>query len=170
MTVLSTAMQEAYASVDTSGDTYPTVEIGHVSFEAPLFFLAGVPKEEVFETMDLPVDGVMRTHKVVDFGFTLPGHEEGGPTKARVRIDNVSSQISQALRAAIASDQPFTFTYRAFNTNDLDHPEVYSGLIMKSVDVDAFSASGELTFEEVDLKAYPRQTYDLETYPALYGQ
>jgi hypothetical protein len=41
---------------------------------------------------------------------------------------------------------------------------------MGTVTVTALSAAGDLFYEEIEMKAFPGRTYDLDTYPALYGQ
>lgn len=168
---LSAALAEAYAANDVSGDLLVTLEFNHITFEAPLRFVRGTRVKDLYETVLLPVAGNPAAEfTVVDFSCQLPGHEEGGTTKARIRVDNVSRALQEALRAAISSDQPFDVIYREYSTNDLNHPEVYDGLRMGSVSVTALSASGDLFYEEIEMKAYPGRTYDLPTYPALYGQ
>ena len=168
---LSTALEEAYANVDVTGDILDTLEFNHPTFDNPLRFVNGSPIKDVYGTITLPLPGnPAAVFTVVPFQFIRPGFEEGGSTKAQIRVDNVSSVLQQALRAAISSDQPFDLTYRSYSTIDPQNPEVYNGLRMGSVSVTALSASGDLYYEEVELKAFPRETYSLEAYPALYGQ
>lgn len=168
---LSAALAEAYASNDVSGDLLVTLEFNHITLEAPLRFVKGTRVKDLYETVTLPVAGnPSAVFTVVDFSCQLPGQEEGGPTRARIRVDNVSGAIQQALRAAVASDQPFDVTYREYSTNDINNPEVYEGLRMGAVSVTALSASGDVFYEEIEMKAFPARTYDLDTYPALYGQ
>jgi hypothetical protein len=168
---LSTALEEAYAAVDVSGDVYDTIEIDHPTFGAPLRFVRGRRILGVYETVNLPTAGNPSTpFTVVDFSFTRPGHEEGGVTKAKITIDNVSQILQGVLRESISSDQAFRVIYRAYSTNDVNNPEVYSGLRMGSVSVSALSATGDLYYEEVEMQAFPKLTYSLDDYPALYGQ
>ncbi len=169
--VLSLALEEAYANVDVTGDYLDTLEFDHVTFEAPLRFVNGTPVKGLYETVVLPVPGnANAVFTVVPFSFTRPGYEEGGSTKATLSIDNVSSVLQQALRASIASDRPFELVYRTYSTIDKNNPEIYNGLRMGSVSVNVISASGDLYYEEVELKAFPRETYNLTDFPALYGQ
>ncbi|WP_100961074.1 DUF1833 family protein [Bosea sp. FBZP-16] len=168
---LSEALTEAYAAVDVSGDIYDTLEFNHITLEAPLRFVKGhrIPGE--YETLNLPVAGnPSAVFTVVDFGFQRPGQDEGGTSKARIRVDNVSRVLQQALRDAISADQPFSVTYRCYSTNDINHPEEFTGLKMSSVTVNAFSAEGDLYYEEVELQGFPKRTYSLDLYPALHGQ
>lgn len=168
---LSTALEEAYAAVDVSGELYDTLEFNHITLSAPLRFVRGVRIPGEYETMTLPVAGnPAAVFTVVDFGFQRPGQDEGGTSKARIRVDNVSRVLQQALRDAISADEPFAVTYRCYSTNDINHPEEYTGLRMSSVSVNALSAEGDLYYEEIELQAFPKQTYDLARFPALYGQ
>lgn len=169
---LSTALQEAYAAVDVDGDLWETIELDHVTLAAPERFVRGSFVKDVFETMNFPVSpgGPHVVFKVVDFSCELPSQEEGSPGKAKIRIDNVSLVLRQALRDAKNSDQPIRVTYRCYSSKDLDNPEIYSGLKMRSVSVSALSATGEMSYDEIEMTAFPRATYELATYPALYGQ
>jgi hypothetical protein len=168
---ISAALEEAYAAVDVSGDVLDTLEFDHPSLMEPLRFVRGTYVKDVYESVVLPAGSAGSVpFTVVDFSFQRPGVSEGGPTKARIQVDNVSRILQEALRAAISSDQPFSVIYRAYSTNDLNMPEVYEGLRMGSVSVSAISASGDLFYEEIEMKAFPALTYNLEEYPALYGQ
>lgn len=168
---LSEALTEAYAAVDISGDLLDTIEINHITFAEPLRFVKGVRIPGEYETVNLPTAGNPSTpFTVVDFSFQRPGFDEGGSTKARIRVDNVSRILQQALREAISADDPFSITYRCYSTNDLNHPDEYSGLKMGSVTVGALSAEGDLYYEEVEFQAFPKRTYTLDEYPALYNQ
>ncbi|MGY6251661.1 DUF1833 family protein [Bosea thiooxidans] len=168
---LSEALTEAYAAVDISGQLYDTVEIDHPTLESPLRFVKGVRIPGEYEVVELPVAGnPTAPFTVVDFSFQRPGFDEGGSSKARIRVDNVSRILQQALRDAISADQPFSVTYRCYSTNDINHPDEYTGLRMGSVTVNALSAEGDLYYEEVELQAFPKRTYDLDMYPALYNQ
>lgn len=168
---LSTALTEAYAAVDVSGTLYDTLEFNHITLGAPLRFVRAAPDKMPGETMTLPVPGDSAAEfTVVDFSFQRPGHDEGGTSKARIRVDNVSRILQSVLRDAISADEPFSVTYRCYSSNDINHPEEYTGLRMSSVTVSALSAEGDLYYDEVELQAFPKRTYSLDLYPALYGQ
>lgn len=164
-------MAEAYASNDVKGDLLLTLEFDHITFPEPLRFVQGTRVKDLYETVTLPVPGnPAAVFTVVDFSWQRPGQEEGGTTKAKIRVDNVSRALQEALRGAIASDEAFAVTYREYLTTDPNNPEIYDGLRMGTVTVTALSASGDLYYEEIEMKAFPGRTYDLDTYPALYGQ
>lgn len=164
-------MAEAYASNDVKGDLLLTLEFDHITFPEPLRFVQGTRVKDLYETVTLPVPGnPAAIFTVVDFSWQRPGQEEGGTTKARIRVDNVSRALQEALRGAIASDEPFAVTYREYLTTDPNNPEIYDGLRMSTVTVTALSASGDLSYEEIEMLGFPARTYDIPTYPALYGQ
>lgn len=167
---ISQGLVEAYASVDNTGFIYDTIEIDHIALPEPLYFLKGTPRAGEFETMQLPVGAELKVFTVVDFGLQRPGQEDGGVTRAKLRIDNVSRIIQGVMRDVIASDKPFSVTYRAYWSEDLNSPEVYSGFKMNQVAITALSAEGELFYDEVDMQAFPRETYDLTRFPALFQQ
>lgn len=168
---LSAALEEAYAAVDVSGDLYDTLEFDHPTLPAPLRFVKGTRIPGEYETVTFPVPGNPAAEfTVVDFGFQRPGQDEGGSSKARIRVDNVSRVLQGVLREAISAAEPFSVTYRCYSTNDINHPEEYTGLRMSSVTLSALSAEGDLYYDEVELQSFPKRTYDLDLYPALYGQ
>lgn len=168
---LSQALEEAYASVDNSGLIYDTLEFNHPTLVTPLRFVAGVRIPGEYETLTLPIQGnPAAVFTVVDFGFQRPGQDEGGTSKARIRVDNVSLMLRDALRDAVSSDKPFSVTYRCYSTNDVNDPEVFTGLKVSSVTVNALSAEGDMYYDEIELQAFPKRTYSIDLYPALYGQ
>lgn len=169
---LSAALEEAYASVDQDGDVWTTIQIDHVTLPGPLRFVQGVPVKDVFETMSFPIEvgGDPVSFTVADFGFVRPSQEEGGPGRGKIRIDNVSRHLQPVLRAAVQSDQPITVIYRVYHSTDTVNPETYSGLNLGNVALTALSATGDLYYQEVELQAFPRKTYTIELFPALFGQ
>lgn len=168
--VLSVALTESYAAVDVDGDVYETVQFDNAVLIEPLRFVNGVPVKDVYETVSFPVTfgGPAVPFQVIPFSWTPPSQEEDGPGQARLRVDNISRHLREPLELATQSDQPFLVTYRAFHSKDVNNPDVWTGLLLKRVSVNAFSASGELTYVEIALKAFPKKTYDLQTYQALY--
>ncbi len=61
-------------------------------------------------------------------------------------------------------------TYRAYLGSDFSTVvDLIDGLELKRVTLSATSAEGELSFAEIATQAFPRRTYDLETYPGLWN-
>lgn len=168
---MSVALVEGYAAADVDGDVWETVQFDNAVLIEPLRFLNAVPVKDVFETKGFPVTsgGPLLPFQVIPFSWTPPSQEEDGPGQARLRVSNISGHLREPLELAVTSDQPFLVTYRAYHSKDLSNPDVWTGLRLKRVSVNAFSASGELTYVEIALKAFPRKTYDLQTYKALHA-
>lgn len=169
---ISAALEECYANVDQDGDVWETIEIDHVALPGPQRFVLGTPVKDLFETMGFPVvfGGPDVSFTVAQFAFVRPSQEEGGPGRGRIRIDNVSRHLQPVLRAAVKSDQPIRVIYRCYHSTDRHDPETYSGLNLGNVSLTALSANGDLYYREIELKAFPGKTYELELFSALYGQ
>jgi len=157
------ARDEAYASAPVDLPPRPVVELDTPAFDAPLFFMAGI-EEDVEITLE---DGRRVWAIACAFAYTPPGFERGGPTPAKLSIDNVSGRILPYLKLAQST---IRVTYRAYLGDDrttvVDRIE---GLEMKRVTLGGATAEGELTFAEIATQAFPRRTYDLDTYPGLWN-
>ncbi|NEU15154.1 DUF1833 domain-containing protein, partial [Methylobacterium sp. BTF04] len=101
------------------------------------------------------------------FAYTPPGFEDNGPTPAKLSIDNVSGRILPYLKQATSA---IRVTYRAYLGGDLTTVvDMIEGLELKRVTLGGATAEGELTFAEIATQAFPRRTYDLDTYPGLWN-
>lgn len=164
------ALAEAYASIDNSGFIYDTIQISHIALPESLYFLRGQYVKDEYETVTLPTSEGLKVFTVVDFMLQRPGQEDGGVTRAKLRIDNVSRIIQNVLREVIASDRPFNITYRCYWSEDINNPEVFTGLKMAQVAVTPLTAEGELYYDEAEMKAFPGEVYDITRFAALYAQ
>lgn len=162
---LTAAMQEAYAANPGGEIVIETLELDHVTFEAPVRIAANVDEDVA---LPLTSGGPDVAFKALAVSVTLPGVSEDGPTPMRIRIDNVSGYLLPYLRAAIQSTAPIGVIYRAYTSIDLSAPgDVIDGLQLRSVDLTATSAEGAVGFREIEMEAFPRRTYDQTFYPAL---
>ncbi|GBU17214.1 MULTISPECIES: DUF1833 family protein [Methylobacterium] len=157
------ARDEAYASAPIGAEPRSMVELYATGFDVPLFFLAGVED-------DTPVvleDGTTVTALACAFRFTPPGADKTGPTPAKLGVDNVSGKILPYLKAATGA---ISVTYRAYLGDDYGTVvDLIEGLKLKRATVAAATVDGELSFEEIATQAFPRRTYDLDTYGALWN-
>lgn len=170
MSIVSAAMQQAYAS-SPSDDIISTVELNHAAFAEPLRLVTGQDKP-LTATLELEAPfnpGQAVTFTAVAFAIQPPGHTANGPTPATVKIDNVSGQIAAILRQAISSNAAVRVIYREYVASDLSAPgQVIRDLKLRRVTVTGSTAAGEIGYEEMQSKAFPRQTYDKARFPALY--
>lgn len=158
------ARDEAYASAPVDTPIHSVIALDNAAFEAPLFFIAGVED-------DVPIvleDGSTVTALACAFSYTPPSSEKGGPAPAKLSIDNVSGRIAPYLKQATSA---ISVTYRAYLGDDFGTVvDLIEGLQLKRVTLGGASAQGELSFAEIATQAFPRRTYDLETYPALWNR
>lgn len=159
-------MQEAYAAVDHDGVIYDTLEIDHPAFDAPIYVIAGVEAD-----ITLPLEtGSSVSFIATAFEFSPPGTSDSGPTPAKVKIDNVAGLMAPYFDQAVLSGAPISVTYRSYTTKDLSGPgDVVGGLTLRQATLSPTSAEGELRFEEIDLQAFPRRTYDQDKYPSVHN-
>lgn len=161
-TVQEIARDEAYASAPVDKPIRSVIELDNAAFDTPLYFIEGVED-------DTPIvleDGTSVTAIACAFSYTPPGSDKGGPTLAKLSVDNVSGRIVPYLRQATSA---ISVTYRGYVGGDYtDVVDLIEGLQLKRVSVGGASAQGDLTFVEIATQAFPRRTYDLATYPALW--
>lgn len=157
------ARDEAFASALPDKAERAVIELDNASFDKPLFFIGGV-EEDVQITLE---DGTKVTAIATAFSCTTPGYDESGPTPAKLTVDNISTKIYPYLRQSAGK---IFVTYRCYLGDDYSTvADLIEGLQMKMVDLTPTAAEGELTFEEITTQAFPRLTYDLETYPGLWN-
>ncbi|MCE4223393.1 DUF1833 family protein [Methylobacterium sp. C25] len=164
-TAAEQSRDEAYASGPVDQVVRHVVELDHPSFDAPLYFMAAV-EEDVTITLE---NGTSVTAIACAFDLTPPGFEDSGPTPAQLSIDGVSYKLFPVLKDAVGAGS-IKVTYRAYLGDDLATPvDLIEGLELKKVSLSATSAQGELSFKEIATQAFPRRTYDIETYPGLWN-
>jgi hypothetical protein len=162
---LTNAMEEAYAANTHENVILETIELDHVTFDTPARFVSGVDA-----AIDLPLTlgGDPVTFTPVSFSAVLPGDGEGGPTPMRLRVSDVTGQLTPYLELAVGSTTPIEITYRAYTTGDLTQPgDVISRLYLSEVEQNADGVEGSISFQEIELQAFPLATYDEEFYPML---
>lgn len=168
---LSVAMAQAYATAPRNRVIFHTVELMHASFPAPQRFVTG-RETDLTATLEATAPFNPNTAVVftaLAFDFIPPGHDESGPSPARIRLDGVSGQLVAILDLTLSTNAPINVIYRAFVDNALTSPgDVITGLKLRNVTLDAQAAEGELTFDDVATRAFPRGVYDKARFPALF--
>jgi len=97
------------------------------------------------------------------FDITLPDSKEDATPRARLRIDNVSREIAQAIRT-ISSPPSVTITVVRQATPDIVEAE-FTGMILKHVPYDALTVEGTLEFESLTQEPFPAYSFN----PSHYG-
>jgi hypothetical protein len=169
---LSAEHETIYASPEPEDEIACTIELNHITFEdGPVRVVTG-QDADLTATLedDAPFDGGEAVlFKAVAFQFILPGSGDNGPTRASVKIDNASGEIAKIMALTITGGDPVEIIYREYDMNDLSQPGlVYTGLLLKRVQVDPFSASGEIGWHEIETMSFPRGRYDKVRYPSSF--
>lgn len=179
---VSLALQEAYASGDEEGIVLTTAEIDHASFDAPIRIVSGVDgaagDEDDLIPLPLVAGGQPIGHKPCAFGLTRPGHDEDGPTDARVRIDNVSALLQEPLKLALGYNLPIHVTFRQYRVlpgqlGAVHGPdEVIEGLLLSRVVLQPDTAEGTLSWPDgrsQNVPTGPNAFFDRSEYPGLFA-
>lgn len=86
-------------------------------------------------------------YQAFPFEIELPGQDPDSPASARLRIDNVDKRIVEAVRSI---STPPNITIEVILASQPDTVEIaYADLTLRSVEYDADSVRGELTFESI---------------------
>ena len=96
------------------------------------------------------------------FEIILPDSKEDSPPTSKLRIDNVSREIGQAIRL-ISSPPSVTIKVVRQETPDVIEAE-FTGMSMTNVSYDAFSVEADLQFEDLTKEPYPYLTFS----PSLF--
>ena len=162
---LTAAMEEAYASNPHEETLIETIELDHVSFAEPVRVANGVDEDV---SLPLVLSGPSVLFRAIPFMAILPGQSEDGPTPMRLRIKDTQGVITPYLEAAVLATGPIEVTYRAYTTGDLTQPgDVIGGMFLSDVEQDPEGAEGQVTFQEIEMQAFPLEIYDEDYYPLL---
>lgn len=96
------------------------------------------------------------------FEIILPDSKEDSPPTSKLRIDNISREIGQAIRL-ISTPPSVTIRVVRQDTPDVIEAE-FAGMYMTNVSYDAFSVEADLMFEDLTREPYPYLTFS----PALF--
>lgn len=177
---VSAAIEEAYASGDTSSTIVTSAQIDHASFTEPFMVVAGFDPADIDAVIYLPLTegGPKIPHHPCGFTFIRGGHDKDGPTDARAIIDNVSGMLSDLLSGAIGYNSPIIITFRQYivspaGPGPISGPdEEIAGMQMRRVDLYEDRAEGTLSWPDgrtANVPTGPNAFFDVDNYPALFG-
>lgn len=180
---LSEAMKEAYASGDERRVEVWSTEITHTTFDAPIRFVTrddGSPYlPDKGRLVDLPLvyGGPKVSHIPCAMRRVRPGHDQDGPTDGRIQIDNASSQIDAAFRAATGYGTPMLVTFRSYliepgKEADVTAPDedIYDDLELAGATVDEESVQATLMYRDgrqVNVPTGPNAFFSRAEYPGI---
>lgn len=177
----SAAIEEFYAS---GGDEVGVlaIEITHAAWTDAIRWVTRIedPDGDETATLDLPLtEGSEKVaHRICAFTVVHPGQDRDGPTDGKIRLDGVSAELQEPLRAAQGFSEPIRVTLRTYLASSLDElraatgpDEIVSDLELASVSVTADMAEGTLAFHDgrnVNVPTGPNAFFDRENYPGLF--
>ena len=169
--ILTTAIEEAYAAADREEIVFHTLELYHSELAAPVRVVTG-REDDLDATLesDAPRNASTEvTFTACEFSVKPAGTGEDGPVAPQITIDGVASILRPVLEDTLATNAPIQVIHRVYLSNDLSQPgEVWRGMVLERSRTDGVTVSGDLRFPDVRSQAFPLETYSLENYPALY--
>lgn len=123
------------------------------------------PVRVVNNTVDITSGGNLFT--AFPFEIDLPSSPEDAPPTARLRIDNVSREIGQAIRLI---SSPASVTMQVVRQDDPDTIDAeFLGYRLSNVRYDALTVEGDLVREDLTREPYPFLTFSPAEFPGLIG-
>lgn len=99
------------------------------------------------------------------FEIFLPESTDSGPPKARLRIDNVSREIIQAIRTITG---PPDVTIKVIRREAPDVVEAeFTGMKLRRIPYDVLSIEGDLEFEDLTREPFPALTMNPSNYRGI---
>lgn len=105
------------------------------------------------------------TYVGFQFEITLPDSNEDAPPKAKLRIANVTREITEAVRS-ISSPASVTIKVVRQETPDIIEAE-FPGMKLTDVTWDALTVEGTLEFEDLTREPYPAYTFSPANYRGI---
>ena len=121
------------------------------------------PIRVVNNKVDITSNGDLYT--AFPFEPFLPDSIEDAPPRAKLRIDNVSREIAEAIRLI---STPANVTYSVVRQDDFDTVEMtWPAMRLTNVHWDALTVTGDLEFEDLTREPYPAHTFSPAEFPGL---
>lgn len=100
------------------------------------------------------------------FDAVLPDNTETAAPRAKLRIDNVSREIGQAIRLI---QSPASVMFEVIRQETPDIVEVsFPGMILRDVNYTAMTVEGSIEFEDLTREPYPGRSFTPAEYPGLF--
>jgi len=100
------------------------------------------------------------------FEITLPGEDEESSPVSRVAMDNISREITNAIRQ-ISTPPDATITVVLASNPDVEEISI-TGFQLTNIIVDPLTVEGELTLERTDLRKFPSARFTPSYFRALH--
>lgn len=131
------------------------LKINHADLAAPILV--------VNNTVDITSGGDVYT--AFPFNIKLPDSLEDAPPRAKLRIDNVSRELGQAIRDMTS---PADVTIEVVRGGDPDVIEMsWPAMRLTNTTYEFFTVEGDLEFEDLSREPYPFLTFSPAEFPGL---
>ena len=100
------------------------------------------------------------------FDMELPDSREGTLSRARISIDGVSREISEAIRSITTPAQVTLQVIRASDPDTIERS--WAPTTLRNVKWDAGRISGDLVFEEMEIEPFPIWQFSPANAPGLF--
>ncbi len=105
------------------------------------------------------------TYSAFPFQIRLPDNSEDAPPRARLRIDNVSREIGEAIRSI---STPADVTIEVVRQDAPDTIETsWPAMRLTNARYNALTVEGDLEFEDLTREPYPAHTFSPAEFPGL---
>lgn len=153
MTISESLKQDAYSS--ESNLPLVLLVIDHADLADPI--------RVVNNKENITSDG--EEYTAFPFEIVLPSSQDDAPPQAKLRIDNVSREIGEAIRT-ISGAPSVTIRVIRRETPDVIEAE-FEGMVLRKVNYDALSVEGTLDFEDLTREPYPAFSFNPANYPGI---
>ena len=167
---LSQALKEAFASAPAGTVILDTLEIWHPTFDEPIRVVRDHADLTARLEAGAPRDGGKRvTFAALAFEFSPPPVDTAPVPEITVTLDNVGSDITDALEGAAISQQVIEITWRPYLSTDLNGPHMDPPITMTLTDVEAdtMRVTGRARMLDAGNKSFPSITYTAQRFPGL---
>lgn len=166
---VSQVFRQAAFSEETDEVIIVLLTIMHGGITQPIR-LSSDPTQRLDEPVEEVVYGtVSRGEQYIYYPFQidLPSDEAEAAPRARISVDNVRREITQAIRSITT---PPTVTIEIVLASQPDVVEaVFPSFDLAEVTYDALTVSGTLTLDSLAGEPYPAGRYDPARFPGLFG-
>lgn len=171
MATYSEALQEAFAGHRPTEVIYNTIELDHPDFTEPARLVQGYADITARMEADAPRNpGELVQYVAADWDFVFPTVAENQTSEFKLTFDNVSREISDALRLASESQHPVTVRFRMYLDGNLTvGPETDPPFEMEIRDAEAgiYTVEATASMEDIVNAAFSRLIYTTSSNPSL---
>lgn len=138
------------------------LKIDHADLDEPIRVVNN--SQDITSTID---DGISpETYIAFPFVINLPSNKTGEISQTTLQIDNISRQISLAIRSISGAPEVTLWIIIADNPDVIETgPYVFT---FTNITYTAFKVSGSLSYEDILNEPFPKQQFTPNKFPAAF--